>query len=58
MKKIDTIVKSVRVAKDSGLWNPFLQSLGQLPGTEYRPTECERQRVRNQSNQGRRRQGE
>jgi hypothetical protein len=58
MEITNTILKTVRVAKDSGLWNPFFQSLGQLPGTEYLPTERERQRVRDHSDQKRGQQGE
>ena len=46
MGKKDQILKCVRVAEDPGLITAIFNALGDLPATEYRPTERERERVR------------
>ena len=46
MGKKDQILKCVRIAKDPGLFTAIFNALGDLPVTEYRPTERERPRVR------------
>ena len=46
MGKKDQILKCIRAAKDPGLFTTIFNTLDNLPVTEYRPTERERQRVR------------